>query len=225
MSKKQRAVSSKPHQFHSRAVPLSSPGVLILGMTREPLYVTPGTHKFLEEIDGSKNASWNGTALPLVVQHLCDELQHDGRQDLTGMDWDKTHVRHLAQTASGTILIRGYGIIGQRGTQTGRFLILFENVPTDSSVPGQQRETSWHFTARQRGILNGLVLGLSNKEIAASMAISVHTVKEYIRQLMMKLHAPSRTGIVARVAGLTLPPPNMPSHPRSQSAPSSIQIA
>jgi DNA-binding CsgD family transcriptional regulator len=190
--------------------------VLILSITREPLYITPSAHKFLEELDGATEGSWAGPILPLAIHYVCDELQHDGTQDPGETDWGKMHVRHLARTAYGTILVRGYGILEQRGAQTGRFLILLETGLTESSVHETHGETHCQFTARQRGIVNGLVLGFTNKEIAESMTISVHTVKEYVRQLMMKLHTGSRTGIVARVAGLTLPSPKATGHLRSQ---------
>ena len=210
-------------QIQPQPAPLSSPGVLILSMTLEPLYITPSAHKFLAELDGLMDASWSGRVLPLAVRHVCAELQ-DGKPYPAGTDWDKMQVRHLAQTAQGTILVRGYCIVEQHGAQTGRFLILLETVPAESSVHDSHGETDCQFTARQRGILNGLVLGLTNKEIAASMTISVHTVKEYVRQLMMKLHTGSRTGIVARVAGLTLPTQKVSGHRRSQAALAAVQV-
>ena len=228
MDKARSAVRSKPHplpQVQPQPAPLSSPGVLILSMTREPLYITPSARKFLEELDGSTEGSSPGTVLPLAIQYVCNELQHDGKQDLGGTDWGKMHVRHLARTAYGTILVRGYGILEQRGAHTGRFLILLETVLTESSVHDTHGETDYQFTARQRGILNGLVLGLTNKEIAESMKISVHTVKEYVRQLMMKLHTGSRTGIVARVAGLTLPSPKAFGLGKPRAAQAAVQVA
>jgi DNA-binding CsgD family transcriptional regulator len=225
MDRARRVVRPKPlPQVPPQPAPLSSPGVLILGITRELLYMTLSAHKFLADLDGLRDASWDGTPLPLAVQHVCAELQHDGKQDSGGTDWDKVQVRHLARTAHSTILIRGYCIFQHHGAQTGRFLILFETVPTASSVHDNHEETDWQFTARQRGIVNGLVLGLSNKEIAESLLISVHTVKEYIRQLMMKLHTTSRTGIVARVAGLTLPSPKASGLLRSPDAPAAAQV-
>jgi DNA-binding CsgD family transcriptional regulator len=196
--------------------------VLILNMTREPLFITPSAYKFLEELDCSTEGAWAGTVFPLAIQYVCNELQHDWKQDPGGADWGKMHVRHLARTAYGTILVRGYGIREQRGAQTGRFLILLETVPSESSVHDTHGETDCQLTARQRGIVNGLVLGLTNKEIAESMMISVHTVKEYVRQLMMKLHTGSRTGIVARVAGLTLPSPKASGHRNSQAIPAAV---
>lgn len=211
-------------QVLPQPAPLSSPGVLILSMTREPLYITPSAHTFLTELDDSAKGSSAVTVLPLAIQYVCNELQHDRTQDSGGTDWDKMHVRHLARTSHGTILVRGYGILEQHGAQAGRFLILLEEVPTESSVPATQGVTDCRFTTRQRAIVNGLVLGLTNKQIAESMRISVHTVKEYVRQLMMKLHTPSRTGIVARVAGLTLPSPKASGHRRSPAALAAVQV-
>lgn len=221
MDKPHGAVRSNTHEVPNvlpRSAPLSSPGVLILGSSRELLYMTLSAHKFVAELDGGTGASWDGTALPLAIQHVCAELQQDETQGPAGTDWDKMQVRHLARTAHGTILLRGYGIFERHGAQAGRFLILLEPVPSESSVDGLHGETECQFTARQRAIVNGLVLGLTNKEIAESMTISVHTVKEYIRQLMMKLHTTSRTGIVARVAGLTLPTPKTSGRRTSQAA-------
>ena len=209
---------------YPKPAPLSSPGVLILSMTREPLYITPIAHKLLAELDGSTEGSWADTVLPLAIQYVCNQLQHDGKQDPGGTDWDKMHVSLLARTAYGPIRVRGFGILEHPGAQTGRFLILLETVPTESSVHDKYEETDCQFTARQRGILNGLVLGLTNKEIAESMMISVHTVKEYVRQLMMKLHTSSRTGIVGRVAGLTLPSPKVSGHRRSQAVQAAVQV-
>jgi len=227
MGRPRGAVRSKllplPH-VHPQPAPLSSPGVLILSMTREPIYITPIAHKLLGELDGSTEGSWADTVLPLAIQYVCNELQHDGKQDPGGTDWGKMHVHLLARTAYGPILVRGYGILEHPGAQTGRFLILLETVSTESSVHDKYGETDCQFTARQRSIVNGLVLGLTNKQIAESMTISVHTVKEYVRHLMMKLHTSSRTGIVARVAGLTIPSPKVSCHRRSPAVLAAVQV-
>lgn len=227
MGRPRGAVRSKllplPH-VHPPPAPLSSPGVLILSMTREPLYITPIAHKLLAELDGSTEGSWADTVLPLAIQYVCNELQHVGKQGPGGTDWDKMQVSLLARTAYGPILVRGYGILEHSGVQAGRFLILLETVSKESSVPDTHGETDCRFTARQRAIVNGLVLGLTNREIAESMMISVHTVKEYVRQLMMKLHTSSRTGIVGRVAGLALPLQKVSGHHRSQAVLAAVQV-
>jgi DNA-binding CsgD family transcriptional regulator len=210
-------------QVPPQPAPLSVPGVLILSKTREPLYITPFAHKLLAGLNSSTEGYWADTALPLAVQRVCNELEHDRKQDPGGTDWDKMHVDLLTRTGYGSILVRGYNILEHPGAQTGRFLILFETVPDESTTHDTHGATDCRFTARQRAIANELVLGLTNKEIAANMNISVHTVKEYVRQLMMKLHTRSRTSIAAQVARLTMPSPNPADRRTSQASLSPVQ--
>ena len=51
-------------------------------------------------------------------------------------------------------------------------------------------------TARQRQVLDGLVRGLTNKEIAAELGVGPDAVKRTISRLLIKLNAPSRTALV-----------------------------
>jgi DNA-binding CsgD family transcriptional regulator len=230
MGRPRGIVQSKPLQI-AKSLPesaaLSSPGVLILGIAREPLYVTPSAHRLLLQLDGLTDAPWGNTALPLAVQQICTELQQDKKRDPAGTDWDRMQARHLVHTAQGVILVRGYGIVDRHSAQTGRFLILLETVPAESALSDTDDATDFQVTARQRAILEGLDRGLTNKEIAGNLQLSVHTVKEYIRQLMTKLHTRTRTGVVAQVARLTPPAPNSSPKPagsrKSQAPPSTVQ--
>ncbi|HEY2914399.1 MAG TPA: response regulator transcription factor [Candidatus Angelobacter sp.] len=52
-------------------------------------------------------------------------------------------------------------------------------------------------TARESEVLRLVSMGLGNKEIAASLAISEHTAKFHISSILSKLHAASRTEAVS----------------------------
>lgn len=54
-------------------------------------------------------------------------------------------------------------------------------------------------TAREREIADLLVLGLTNKEIAARLFLGVSTVKNHVHNLLRKLDASSRVEAVARM--------------------------
>ncbi len=54
-----------------------------------------------------------------------------------------------------------------------------------------------HLTLRERQVLEMLLEGLSNKEIAAQLKISAHTVKFHISSILGKLGASSRTEAAA----------------------------
>jgi len=58
------------------------------------------------------------------------------------------------------------------------------------------RTSDPRLTSRQRQVLDGLIRGLTNKEIAAELGIGPDAVKRVISRLLIKLNAPSRTALV-----------------------------
>jgi DNA-binding NarL/FixJ family response regulator len=58
-------------------------------------------------------------------------------------------------------------------------------------------ELAEQLTARESEVLRLVSLGLGNKEVAARLAISEHTVKFHISSILGKLHAGSRTEAVS----------------------------
>jgi DNA-binding CsgD family transcriptional regulator len=67
------------------------------------------------------------------------------------------------------------------------------------STPLCRISEQFQFTPRQRQAVELLLRGLTNKEIADRMAISLHTVKFLFRLVMHKLGVSSRAGIIARI--------------------------
>ena len=57
----------------------------------------------------------------------------------------------------------------------------------------------WNLNPREQQISKLLIEDRSNKEIARMLNLSINTVKVYIRFLMTKLNATSRTGIVSQL--------------------------
>lgn len=53
-------------------------------------------------------------------------------------------------------------------------------------------------TAREAQVLRHIALGLSNKEIARSLGISVETVKEHVQNILRKIDANDRTDAAVR---------------------------
>jgi DNA-binding CsgD family transcriptional regulator len=76
--------------------------------------------------------------------------------------------------------------------------LLIERYPTapfDISVLAQQ----YHLTEREQEAITYLLQGLTSKEIAAQMKISPNTVKAFLRLVMVKMGATTRSGIVGRI--------------------------
>jgi DNA-binding CsgD family transcriptional regulator len=61
---------------------------------------------------------------------------------------------------------------------------------------GPARTTDPLLTPRQRQVVDGLIRGLTNKEIGGELGVGPDAVKRVISRLMVKLNAPSRTALV-----------------------------
>jgi DNA-binding CsgD family transcriptional regulator len=65
-----------------------------------------------------------------------------------------------------------------------------------AEAAGRSRSSDPRLTPRQRQVLDGLIRGLANKEIAAELGVGPDAVKRVISRLLIKLNAPSRTALV-----------------------------
>jgi DNA-binding NarL/FixJ family response regulator len=76
--------------------------------------------------------------------------------------------------------------------------ILSELARPEIPVPGPDARDPDRLTERELDVLRLVVAGLRNKEIAADLGVSENTVKFHLRNILDKLHAQSRSEVVAR---------------------------
>ena len=69
----------------------------------------------------------------------------------------------------------------------------------DLSTVAQQ----FHLTPREGETLRFLLEGMTSKEIANRMAISPHTVKAFLRQVMSKMQVSTRSGIIGKLVKIS----------------------
>jgi DNA-binding CsgD family transcriptional regulator len=86
---------------------------------------------------------------------------------------------------------------GERPSEPSVALVLERNLSGPTTL--YRISEQFHFTPRQRQAVELLLHGLTNKEIADRMVISLHTVKFLFRLVMLKLGVSSRAEIIARV--------------------------
>jgi DNA-binding NarL/FixJ family response regulator len=61
----------------------------------------------------------------------------------------------------------------------------------------------YNLTPREQQVVSYLVRGLTSKEIADQMQISAHTVKAFLRLVMVKLNVSTRSGVIGKIVGGT----------------------
>ena len=73
--------------------------------------------------------------------------------------------------------------------------VLSRFVPT-ATTPANSARSSWELSQREMDFLKLMVKGMSNKEIASEIGLSIRTVQGYLRQIFKKLGVSSRTEAV-----------------------------
>ncbi|OUT59808.1 Response regulator protein VraR [Stieleria bergensis] len=70
------------------------------------------------------------------------------------------------------------------------------------SIPASDLPAEFPITPREAQVLRHIAFGLSNREIAASLRISVETVKEHVQNILRKTGAADRTDVAVRAVRL-----------------------
>lgn len=86
--------------------------------------------------------------------------------------------------------------VGYGGTH-GSVAVLLERFSAAAFSIGQISER-FRLTTREQEVLRHLLVGRTTKEIATGMEISPHTVKAFLRMIMVKMGVSTRSAIVGK---------------------------
>ena len=93
-------------------------------------------------------------------------------------------------------LLRADGEVALVGSGEDADLVVSERV-VSTAAPAAALQTGAALTARELDVLRLVARGLSNKEIAADLGITTHTVKYHLAAVLEKLDVRSRTEAVS----------------------------
>lgn len=181
-------------------------GVMLLSLTRDILFITPDASRMLRQLWQSNHHVPSAIPLPSIIHEMCDEMTTAWHHCASTHDWTSIQMRRITPPLQPRLRLEGY-VVPERGRPpTCRLLIIFEtlsNVPHPEGARTPASTTFRHplLTARQEAVAQGLMRGLTNKELANELALSTHTIKDYVRIIMAKLNVSTRAGVVARLIG------------------------
>jgi TolB-like protein/DNA-binding CsgD family transcriptional regulator len=114
----------------------------------------------------------------------------------------RTHAAEIRRLAPGVLESRLDGrtyFVDPATTERYRRALQFAVSPERLAVPAK---AATDLTAREAEILQLVAAGLSNPRIASRLALSEHTVKRHIANILTKLELPTRAAAVAEAARL-----------------------
>jgi DNA-binding CsgD family transcriptional regulator len=166
------------------------PGLLLLDDEDNVTSITPTAERWLDEfVDlGDSTAG----RLPLAVTAVADHT----RAIDEGVDAALSQARARAYTRSGRWLV----LHGTRlsGAAEGQTAVIIEPARRAEIAPIVVQ--AYGLSGRERDVTQLVLQGLSTKEIADRLFISVHTVQDHLKAIFDKVDVHSRRELVSRVS-------------------------
>ena len=105
---------------------------------------------------------------------------------------------YLVKTISSKTLLDTLRNISTGNSVNAESLMYLIQQTMHETVDVRVLPSDFPLTARETQVLRHVALGLSNKEIAKSLSISIETVKEHVQHVLRKINATDRTDAAVR---------------------------
>ncbi len=200
----QNATPEHENEQERQVLALGGPGIMVLGLPLRILYMNQRASDLIVHFPWENHANGHPRGakgvLPAPFLEACSEIERLLGERTQCKDWERFEVRRRLGGQESALLFRGFGVPDGRGTRHARIIVTLEEIVGEWKVAGGHPPTEeFHLTQREQGVLNGVAKGWTNKEIANSLGISAHTVREHIQHIMEKTDSRTRTGILAKI--------------------------
>jgi DNA-binding CsgD family transcriptional regulator len=174
------------------------PGVFMVNSTMEVLWADRRAWELCRATDPNRTAKGSGRQLPKAVQAIGEtalQLLTEGYS----RNPDSPLIRKIIKGTGGSLLVCGFGLPFNKDPQHSQLLILIERIGRRGTAAAQQAKEIFKLTQREVEVVQHLLKGWSNKQIAYQLKLKEQTIKEHVHRIMAKTKSESRTGILARV--------------------------
>ena len=187
-------------QKESMAAPHAGPGIMLLTASMQLLYKDWRAWELCQQIIRCQDGKTANGVLPPAVASLVDQIRKTLKVRTDPKDWEQIQLRHVVNTLHSSVLLCGTAFIDQTNAQK-RILIVISEVGIDAwqdKVIVRAKET-FHLTAQETTVVQHLLKGWTNKEIANEMRLAEQTIKEHFKHISEKTSTTTRTGIVMTI--------------------------
>ena len=176
------------------------PGILMLSSSMQLLYSDRRIWELFGKVKTQEGKAQHGV-LPPAIEGLCGEIIKLLQVRTEAKDWEHFRVKRVVGDPVQPILLNGVGIPEQHGGKS-RILITVEALGRRQEAMIEQAKELFRLTTREVSVVQHLLKGWTNKEIASALTVTEQTIKEHIKHIMAKTQTTTRTGILVRVLRL-----------------------
>jgi DNA-binding CsgD family transcriptional regulator len=188
-------------QAESIAEKRMGPGILMLSSSMQLLYSDRPTWELFGRINKVRGQKIANGVLPPAVIELCAEIIKMLQVRTEAKDWEQFRVKRVLGDPDRPVLLCGFGLPEQPGNKS-RILITIEELGRRQEAMMEQAKELFRLTDREVSVVQHLLKGWTNKEIANALTVTEQTVKEHIKHILAKTKTSTRTGILVHVLRL-----------------------
>jgi DNA-binding CsgD family transcriptional regulator len=179
----------------------AGPGILLLTSSNQLLYKDRQAWELCAQLHHGTGKSSNG-ALPPAIIELANEVNRLLQIWPDAKDWEQIRIKRVIGNPDHPILLSGLGLPDRHGLQQARILITLEEIGRRNGAVIRHVKEMFRLTEREVTVVENLLKGWTNKEIANEIGVTEQTVKEHIKHVMAKTKTTTRTGILVQVLRL-----------------------
>jgi DNA-binding CsgD family transcriptional regulator len=184
----------------SLATTHTGPGIMLLTASMRLLYKDRRAGELCQQIIRCQDGKTANGVLPQAVASLIDHIRKTLKVRTDPKDWEQIQLRRYVNTLHSSVLLCGTALIDQSNAEK-RILIVISEVGIGAwqdNVVVRAKEM-FHLTARETTVVQHLLKGWTNKEIANEMRLAEQTIKEHFKHISEKTNTTTRTGIVMTI--------------------------
>ena len=184
----------------SLAVPQAGPGIMLLTTSMRLLYKDRRAWELCQQIIRCQDGKTAHGVLPPAVASLVGQIRKTLTVRTDPKDWEQIQLTRIVNTLQSSVLLCGTALIDQAKTETRILIVLSETgIGAWQDKVIVQAKERFHLTARETTVVQHLLKGWTNKEIANEMRLAEQTIKEYFKHISEKTSTTTRTGIAMTI--------------------------
>ena len=184
----------------SMAVPHAGPGIMLLTASMQLLYKDWRAWELCRQIIRCQNGKMANGVLPPAVASLVAQIRKTLKVRTDPKDWELIQVRRVVNTLHSSVLLCGTALIDPSNAEIRILIVMNETgVGAWQDKVIVQAKERFHLTTRETTVVQHLLKGWTNKEIANEMRLAEQTVKEHFKHISEKTTTATRTGIVMKI--------------------------
>jgi DNA-binding NarL/FixJ family response regulator len=164
-----------------------TPGVLVLDINNQLLYINKEALEMIPEMQPTGEIE--KIRIPEEIYSLCERVKSTARA--ASIVWE-------IELSGLHCSLRAF-FIGRQGEErkSTHIMVLIEKIIEKHDIDFEKTRAKFKLTNRELVVLRLLCYGLTNREISEKLSLSEHTVKDYIKKIMVKTKVNSRSKIIA----------------------------